>query len=102
MMEPIANEAYKASVLRNFITKDGTLRSIPAQYKKKLVILEYLVEQLEAGKEYLEKDINAFIKRYHSDYATIRREFIIHQYMSRDHEIYTRNPRELWTQWEKV
>ncbi|MGG3505401.1 DUF2087 domain-containing protein [Paenibacillus lautus] len=102
MMEPIASEAYKASVLRNFITKDGTLRSIPAQYKKKLVILEYLVEQLEAGKVYPEKDINAFIKRYHADYATIRREFIIHQYMSRDHEIYTRNPRELWTQWEKV
>ncbi|GIO96435.1 transcriptional regulator [Paenibacillus lautus] len=102
MMEPTASEAYKASVLRNFITKDGTLRSIPAQYKKKLVILEYLVEQLEAGKEYPEKDINAFIKRYHADYATIRREFIIHQYMSRYHEIYTRNPRELWTQWEKV
>lgn len=102
MMEPTASEAYKASVLRNFITKDGTLRSIPAQYKKKLVILEYLVEHLEAGKEYPEKDINAFIKHYHADYATIRREFIIHQYMSRDLEIYIRNPRELWTQWEKV
>lgn len=101
-METTASEAYKTTVLRNFIAKDGTLRSIPAQYKKKLVILEYLVEQLEAGKEYPEQDINAFIKRYHADYATIRREFIIHQYMSRDHEIYIRNPRELWTQWEKV
>ncbi|RAR43446.1 DUF2087 domain-containing protein [Paenibacillus sp. MDMC362] len=101
-METTASEAYKTSVLRNFLTKEGTLRSIPAQYKKKLVILEYLVEQLEAGKEYPEKDINSFIKHYHADYATIRREFIIHQYMSRDHEIYIRNPRELWTQWEKV
>ncbi|MCT1398739.1 DUF2087 domain-containing protein [Paenibacillus sp. p3-SID867] len=101
-METTASEAYKTTVLRNFIANDGTLRSIPAQYKKKLVILEYLVEQLEAGKEYPEKDINAFIKRYYADYATIRREFIIHQYMSRDHEIYIRNPRELWTQWEKV
>ena len=48
-METSASEAYKTTVLRNFIAKDGTLRSIPAQYKKKLVILEYLVE-LEAGR----------------------------------------------------
>ena len=49
-METSASEAYKTTVLRNFIAKDGTLRSIPAQYKKKLVILEYLVERLEAGR----------------------------------------------------
>ncbi|EGG37297.1 DUF2087 domain-containing protein [Paenibacillus sp. HGF5] len=101
-MEQTAREAYKASVLRSFIAKDGSLRSIPAQYKKKLVILEFLVEQLEAGREYPEKDINAFIKRYHEDYATIRREFINHRYMSRDQEIYILNPREEWTQWDAL
>lgn len=55
-METSASEAYKTTVLRNFIAKDGTLRSIPAQYKKKLVILEYLVGGLKregiSGKGY--------------------------------------------------
>ena len=35
-MEQTAREAYKASVLRSFIAKDGSLRSIPAQYKRSL------------------------------------------------------------------
>lgn len=102
MMELTASEAYKASVLRNFMAEDGSLRQIPAQYKKKLVIMEHLVEQLEMGREYPEKEINEFIKQYHADYATIRREFIIHKYMSQDNGVYVRNPRELWTQWDKI
>lgn len=101
-MDMTAREAYRASVLRNFMDKDGSLRQIPAQYKKKLVIMEYLADQLEMGREYPETEINAFIKRYHADYATIRREFIIHRYMSRDNEIYVRNPRERWARWEEI
>mgnify|MGYP001431208569 CR=1 FL=1 len=93
-MKSSTNEAYKASVINNFMTREGRLRHIPAQYKKKLVILEHLVEQLEEGRVYPEKEINAYIQTYHEDFATIRREFIIHEYMSRDREMYVRNPRE--------
>lgn len=97
-----ANEAMKAAVLRNFFTADGRLAQIPAQYKKKLIAMQYLVEKLESGRRYTEKEINAFIQQFHDDYATIRREFIIHGYMSRDHEIYEMNSRDQWTKWEKV
>ncbi|HYK74516.1 MAG TPA: DUF2087 domain-containing protein, partial [Pseudoneobacillus sp.] len=33
---------------------------------------------------------------YHDDYATIRREFIINQYMYRENGVYELNPVEMW------
>lgn len=99
--EPV-NETLKASVLRNFFAKDGRLRQIPAQYKKKLIAFQHMVEQLETGRKYSEKEINEFLKQYHEDFATIRREFIMHQFMYRENEIYEVNPRELWTKWDQV
>lgn len=92
----------KESVIRNFFAKDGRLRQIPAQYKKKLIALQYIVEQLKPGVVYSEKEINEFIKQYHDDYATIRREFIMHQFMYRENDKYELNPREIWTHWESV
>lgn len=96
------NETMKAAVLRNFFAADGRLAQIPAQYKKKLIAMQHLVEKLEPGRRYTEKEINAFIQQFHDDYATIRREFIIHRYMSRDNDIYEMNPRDQWTKWEQV
>ncbi|AOZ93814.1 metalloregulator ArsR/SmtB family transcription factor [Paenibacillus crassostreae] len=88
------------SVVRNFITPEGKLKQIPAQLKKKLIILEHLVSQLESGRKYTEQEINQFIKLFHEDFATIRREFIMHQFMYRENEIYELNPRELWARWD--
>ncbi|MDF2923434.1 MAG: hypothetical protein K0R57_2348 [Paenibacillaceae bacterium] len=105
MPNEIQAEEYtrvKESVIKNFFTKDGKLKSMPAQLKKKLIVLEHLVMKLEPGRKYEEKEINAFIKNFHEDFATIRREFIMHQFMYRDNEIYEMNPREIWTHWENL
>lgn len=102
MEEQSAENSLKESVLRNFFAKDGRLRQIPAQYKKKLIALQYIVEKLEPGVVYSEREINEFIKNFHEDYATIRREFIMHQFMYRENEKYELNPPEMWTRWENV
>ncbi|AIQ18815.1 metalloregulator ArsR/SmtB family transcription factor [Paenibacillus sp. FSL L8-0436] len=102
MDELSTEKSLKDSVLRNFFAKDGRLRQIPAQYKKKLIALQYMVEKLEPGVVYTEKEINEFIKPFHEDYATIRREFIMHQFMYRENDKYELNPPEMWTHWENV
>lgn len=96
------NEEHKRlrdSVIRNFFSKEGKLKNIPSQLKKKLIILEHMVTNLEAGRSYSEKEINEFIKAYHEDFATIRREFIMHQFLFREKEIYELNPQEMWAKW---
>ncbi len=92
----------KESVIKNFISSEGKLKNIPAQLKKKLIVLEYVVTKLEEGRKYTEKEINDFIKDFHADFATIRREFIMHQFMYRESEIYELNPREMWARWEDL
>lgn len=102
MEEQSTENSLKESVLRNFFSKDGRLRQIPAQYKKKLIALQYMVEKLEPGVVYSEKEINTFISQFHADFATIRREFIMHQFMYRENNQYELNPPELWTNWKSV
>ncbi|SFS47841.1 hypothetical protein SAMN05428962_0292 [Paenibacillus sp. BC26] len=96
------NERLKQSVLRNFTTADGKLKHIPAQLKKKRIVLEHLAQQLEEGRSYTEKELNEFIKQFHPDFATIRREFIMHAYLYREQEVYERNPQEMWERWETL
>jgi hypothetical protein len=83
-------------VIENFFTKDGKLKNIPAQRKKKLMVFEYMVRGLKAGKKYPERELNEYITKFHDDYATIRREFIINHYMYRENAIYELNPEEMW------
>ncbi|WP_436375526.1 metalloregulator ArsR/SmtB family transcription factor [Cytobacillus sp. BC1816] len=87
-------------VIENFFTRDGKLKNIPAQRKKKLMVFEHLIKGLKMGKKYEEKELNEYIKQYHEDYATIRREFIINHYMYRENGIYELNPQEMWAKIE--
>lgn len=64
--------------------------------------MEHLAFGLAPERSYTEPEINAYIKRFDEDYATIRREWIIHRFMSREQDVYTLNPREQWTGWDRL
>jgi hypothetical protein len=93
-MNGVSEERQK--VISNFFTKEGKLKTIPAQRKKRLMIFEHILKGLEKGRKYEEKEINEYIKQFHDDYATIRREFIINHYMYRENAVYELNPKEMW------
>lgn len=90
------NNSEYEKVVANFFDREGRLKNIPSQRRKKLYVFEHMLQGLEVGRSYSEKEIDEFIKQYHDDYCTIRREFIINHYMYRDNNIYTLNPPELW------
>ncbi len=62
----------------------GTLKQIPAQQKKREIVLRYILAQLEKKESYTEKEINEHIQQYHEDYCTIRREMISFGMMTRE------------------
>ncbi|MBP3040913.1 metalloregulator ArsR/SmtB family transcription factor [Bacillaceae bacterium Marseille-Q3522] len=95
-VEMSVTEAERANILNNFFTREGKLKNIPAQRKKKLVVLAHMVKGFEVGKKYPEKEVNEYLKQFHEDYATLRRELIMCQYMYRENSIYELNPPELW------
>lgn len=73
----------RARVLATFI-KDGRLVSIPAQYKKRRYVMEELARSFEWGRLYDEKEVNAILKTFHDDVASLRREFIDQRIMMRE------------------
>jgi predicted transcriptional regulator len=82
-------DAYDRKVLRDYM-EDGRLRQIPHQWKKREVILCYLLEQFEWERRYSEREVNEIISRTHEDYATLRRLLIDSKRLAREREVYWR------------
>ncbi|WP_078394744.1 metalloregulator ArsR/SmtB family transcription factor [Shouchella patagoniensis] len=85
-----------AKIIRSFIDNNGKLKQLPAQRKKRLILLAYMLRELSHGKQYTEKEVNEHILRYHEDFASIRREFVMSHFMYRQDGVYELNPKEMW------
>lgn len=87
--EDLDLDAYDRKILRDYM-EDGRIKMWPHQWKKREVILRYLLQQFEPERRYTEREVNEIIGRVHEDYATLRREMIDTQRMARDHDVYWR------------
>jgi biotin operon repressor len=81
---------WREKVLRSFFDEDGRLRTIPAQRKKRLIVLERLAEAFECGRAYSEREVNLIIADFHDDFCTLRREMVDEHLMSREDGQYQR------------
>ncbi len=77
-MQPVSmsGQDYDKKILRDFSAADGTLKSIPSQRKKRMVILRHLAESFQPGIQYSEKQVNEIISRFYPDYASLRRYLV--------------------------
>ncbi len=85
----VQEDAYRRKVLRTFL-KRGRLVKIPAQRKKRHVILEALVQEFEPERRYPEKEVNRILVEFHDDVAALRRGMIEHGLMRRERGVYQR------------
>jgi DNA-binding transcriptional ArsR family regulator len=82
--------AFDARVLRAFVV-DGRLASIPAQEKKKLVVLRFLRDQcFPEDRPYPEREVNARLALFHPDVASLRRYLVERGLMTRTAGVYHR------------
>ncbi|WP_428718335.1 DUF2087 domain-containing protein [Undibacterium curvum] len=82
-----SNAQETARVMASFV-RDGRLLKIPEQRKKRLVILHWLLAQLDQHRPYPEAELNQFLLQFHEDCATLRREMIMHGLMQRENAVY--------------
>jgi hypothetical protein len=86
--EALASE--DAKVLRGYL-EDGRLTTIPAQEKKRLVILRWLRDQVfTEDREYPEKEVNQRLAVFHPDVASLRRAIVDSGLASRAAGLYRR------------
>jgi len=77
-------DAYDNKVIRDYVRKDGSLKTIPAQRKKLEAILRYVVKAFEVKKKYSEKKVNEVLAKYNEDTASLRRELVGYGLMKRE------------------
>lgn len=82
-------ENYDRKILRDYM-ENGRFTRIPAQRKKRDVLLRYLVNRFDMGQKYPEKEVNLIIADVHDDFATLRRELVDGRFMTRENGIYWR------------
>lgn len=82
-------ESPRKKVEQTFF-KDDKLKEIPAQRKKRVYVLERLLEEFEPDQVYDEAEVNRILRAFHQDVSTLRREFICEHMMVRKDGRYRR------------
>jgi hypothetical protein len=81
----------EAKILRAFIV-DGRLETIPAQERKRAVVLRYLRDEVFAEeRDYPEKEVNQRLALFHPDVASLRRYLVDGGFVTRAAGIYRRS-----------
>ena len=78
-------------ILANFLTDDGRLHTIPSKHSKLLVVLDHLAQSFEPGRTYPEAEVNEILRRFHPDFAALRRYLVDEQFLARQAGNYWRS-----------
>ena len=88
LKEESANKQFVQKVLTSFFTSDGKLKNIPAQRKKRLIVLKEIANSFEIKRVYTEKEVNEILREFYEDVCTLRRVFIMNKLFTRENGIY--------------
>lgn len=62
---------------------DGRLVHLPTKRSKRLVVLERLAQEFEIGERYVEREVNATLRRFDDDVAMLRRYLVDEGFLDR-------------------
>jgi hypothetical protein len=83
-----AVDEEEEAVLRQYF-RSGRLREIPAKQSKRRIVLARLALEFEPGVRYPERQVNETLRRFHDDYAALRRYLV-------DEDLLTREKGKYW------
>ncbi len=88
---PQSELSEEERLLRAWV-KDGRIVHIPAQEKKKQIVIRWLAGQIDPERRWTEREFSEWLAHYNEDYATLRRYLVEAGYMARENGIYWRTP----------
>ena len=84
-----SDDAWEERVLANFM-EAGRIKQIPARWKKRRVVLRWLADHFRPAERYTEAQVNDILRRYHEDFALLRRLLVDDELMQREAGVYWR------------
>lgn len=88
--EQLDPDRHRDTVLRTFLV-DGRLVQMPAARSKRRIVLEHIAAAFEPGVRYPEKEVDAVLRAWHPDHATLRRYLVDEALLSRADGLYWRS-----------
>ena len=85
-----AVDEEEEAVLRSYF-RSGRLREIPARLSKRRIVLSRLALEFDVGVRYPEREVNQTLRRFHEDYASLRRYLVDEGFLSREKGLYWRS-----------
>jgi hypothetical protein len=81
---PLTDDELKT--LKPYLDKEGRVTQWASPPKVKKLILKYLIENFEFGREYTEREVNDILNSRHTfgDHALLRREMYEDGYLNRE------------------
>ena len=86
-------EEHKRKVLASFF-RYGRLEKLPAQHKKRLIVLEQFAQRFKPERRYSEQEVTGIIMPLFDDYCTIRRLLVDEGFIRRDGMTYWREHKD--------
>jgi biotin operon repressor len=83
-------EAFDLQVLREYTRRDGRLKSLPAQPRKRLAVLRRLALAFRPGRRYREADVHRALRKFYDDPVTLRGELVSAGLLQPQAEFYVR------------
>ncbi|MCU9613540.1 DUF2087 domain-containing protein [Caldibacillus lycopersici] len=65
---------------------DGGLHTFPSKEKRKIIILQHILQSFEPNRIYTEREVNEILKKFYQDFVTIRRALIEYGFMERSND----------------
>ena len=84
LSQDVNEDAFDRKVMATFLDTYGRIKAFPAQEKKYLVLLRYVVKAFEPGVRYSEKQVNEILTQFNEDTAQLRRNLVDFGMMARD------------------
>jgi Uncharacterized protein conserved in bacteria len=84
LSQNVEEDAFARKVMKAFVDKDGRITAFPAQEKKYLILLQYVVKAFETGVKYPESQVKEILARFNPDTSSLRRGLIEYHLMARE------------------
>lgn len=84
LSEGLGEDTFARKVMSTFVDEDGRITAFPAQEKKFIVLLQYVLKPFKLGRRYSEKEVNEILKTFSEDTASLRRGLIEFKLMQRE------------------
>lgn len=88
--EKLGATGASADVLGRYL-EGGRLVALPTRRAQLLTLLDFFATQFDPGKVFPERDVNAVLRRYSDDTASIRRALVDEEFMQRRDGFYWRS-----------